>query len=211
MLEAGGGRSTLRGQDRARRPVGGVGEGDGTLHVLVGGAAPLVDYRGSRLAPLRYAPAPKLWLGHEVVLGDVGFRLEHIPQGGPRAVPHGREVLGPDLSMRHVAGAPERGLAPPCTERLGHRDRVAQQRERLEQLAQRAVGHRQRASDGPPMKHLRRVPWLRACQPAHDVHPSALLGEPVVGGVDDAPFDLVAEIRQRHEHHREVPASLPGG
>ena len=58
------------------------------------------------------------------------------------------------------------------------------------------------------MEHLGRVARLGAGEPAHDVHPPALLREPVVRGVDDPPLDLVAEVGEGHQHHREVPAAL---
>jgi hypothetical protein len=41
-----------------------------------------------------------------------------------------------------------------------------------------------------------------------DEYASTFLGKAVVGGVDDAPFNLVPEVCQGREHDREIAASL---
>ena len=40
--------------------------------------------------------------------------------------------------------------------------------------------------------------------------PAPPLGEPVVSGIHNTPFDVIAEIRETTEHHREVAAALFG-
>ncbi len=43
---------------------------------------------------------------------------------------------------------------------------------------------------------------------ADDEDAAALLGEPVLGGIGDAPFDFISEVGERREHHREIAAAL---
>ena len=53
-----------------------------------------------------------------------------------------------------------------------------------------------------------RVAWLGTGEAADEVDTPALLREAVVGGVDDPPLDLVAEVAERREHDREVTPPL---
>ena len=68
------------------------------------------------------------------------------------------------------------------------------------------VGKRSREDARPGELVVRAV--RRPSEATDDEDSPALLGEAVVGGVDDPPLDLVPEVRKRREHHGEVTASL---
>ena len=70
---------------------------------------------------------------------------------------------------------------------------------------------RERAGEHARGRGVARSGSPRATESTDDEDATALLGEPVVGGVDDAPFDLITEVGERREHHREITPALPVG
>ncbi len=163
--------------------------------------------RSSRLAPFEVAPVGQLLVGDVELLGDVRFVHQHVAQHAALAVVVLGEVAGEDMAALHHARRLELRYLLAHAEagrvlvgvgqdiEFGHLVRV----DGWERLGHDAAAHA-----------LGKV-GIAGILLAEDVDALAALREAVLGGVDHAPLDRVAEVGEAAQDDGEVAPALGRG
>ena len=158
-------------------------------------------------ATLEVTPGLELVVLNVIRLGNLLVGHEHVAQNRSLARICGRHLGGRDMPALHNAGEFERRYFEPCTEVLGVLIWVGEQ---LKLLDSSDKLHRERLCHHAVAQALLKVPCLIRLLGV-DIHTAALLREPVIRTVHNAPLHDIAERRQTGKNDSEVTSALRRG